>query len=208
MLLSIEPLPSVMTLRMPTQHERAVNETWQLWYSQHERAVLARAHKLCGRNRNSGRVDAHDVRNEVFLLVGHYLHKESSWKDSANGKRVPAVAKPRPFLLTITYRAHASLWRKPNNDSRTAPVDRWPDIDLRAKNQIDRVATSEVISKALEPLTRTQLHVLSRYVEGFTYEEIAIDLGVSRGSVSTTLARAKRKFTVAWHALGLDRSDI
>jgi RNA polymerase sigma-70 factor (ECF subfamily) len=73
-----------------------------------------------------------------------------------------------------------------------------PDEDLERKERIGSVRA------ALDMLAERDRQMLLMREEGFRYDEIAEAVGVAPGSVGTLMARALKKFTVAY---GFDRDD-
>ena len=61
------------------------------------------------------------------------------------------------------------------------------------------------VRAALEQLSRTDREALLLKTEGFSYEEIASALGLAKGAIGTTLARARRRLVEAYGAL--ERTD-
>ncbi len=57
---------------------------------------------------------------------------------------------------------------------------------------------TERVRRVLRTLAERDRQVLLLKEEGLSYEQIAARLGLSRGSVGTTLARARRRLVVAW----------
>ena len=56
--------------------------------------------------------------------------------------------------------------------------------------------------RALAALTERDREALLLKAEGFNYEEIAATLGMSRGAIGTTLARARRRLLEAYRTQG------
>jgi RNA polymerase sigma-70 factor (ECF subfamily) len=69
-----------------------------------------------------------------------------------------------------------------------------PDEELDRGDRIARVRA------ALDELTPRDREALLLKAEGFNYEEIAATLGLARGAVGTTLARARRRLVEAYRA--------
>ena len=66
---------------------------------------------------------------------------------------------------------------------------------------VERAEERAVARKALEALTERDREALLMREEGLDYHEIAEALGLSFGSVGTTLARARRRLVEAYEAL-------
>lgn len=67
--------------------------------------------------------------------------------------------------------------------------------------ELDRSETAARVHRALDVLTERDREALLLKVEGFSYDEIAATLGLARGAVGTTLARARRRLMDAYRAV-------
>ena len=76
------------------------------------------------------------------------------------------------------------------------------DIDLGFDEVFEHLPA---VRAALEQLSRTDREALLLKTEGFSYEEIASALGLAKGAIGTTLARARRRLVEAYGAL--ERTD-
>ena len=76
-----------------------------------------------------------------------------------------------------------------------------PDAELETAERRDAVR------QALAQLTEQDRSALLLKAEGFSYEEIASALGLSKGAIGTTLARARRRLVEAYRARE-GRSDV
>ncbi len=68
-----------------------------------------------------------------------------------------------------------------------------PDEALERDERVARVR------RALLRLTERDREILLLKAEGFNYDEIAETLGLAKGAVGTTLARARRRLVEAYH---------
>lgn len=64
--------------------------------------------------------------------------------------------------------------------------------------ELVRRQRQERIQAALAELSERDRHALMLKEEGFSYDEIAEQLGLSAGSMGTTLARARKRLSEAW----------
>lgn len=67
---------------------------------------------------------------------------------------------------------------------------------------LDRERRIRRVRAAMATLADRDREALLLKERGHSYDEIAERLGLSRGSVGTTLARARQRLVAAWHALG------
>jgi RNA polymerase sigma factor (sigma-70 family) len=61
---------------------------------------------------------------------------------------------------------------------------------------------AEAVRAALATLSENDREALLLKAEGFSYDEIATALGLAKGAVGTTLARARKRLVEAFHAQG------
>ena len=67
-------------------------------------------------------------------------------------------------------------------------------------DEFDREERAQSVRAALEELTERDREVLLLKAEGFNYDEIAATLGLAKGAIGTTLARARRRLVEAYRA--------
>lgn len=58
-----------------------------------------------------------------------------------------------------------------------------------------------MVRMALEALAERDREVLQLWDAGLNYDEISAQTGLARGSIGTTLARARQRLAEAYHAL-------
>lgn len=107
---------------------------------------------------------------------------------------------PRPWLFAVALNLVREDARKElrqgrrlqllKNDLEPAPA---PDETLERNDQAARVRA------ALAQLNERDREALLLKVEGFNYDEIAETLGLAKGAIGTTLARARRRLVDAYH---------
>jgi RNA polymerase sigma-70 factor (ECF subfamily) len=109
---------------------------------------------------------------------------------------------PRPWLFAVALnlvredgRRSATRGRKLEllRAEHDQPVNA-PDAELERKEEGDRVRA------ALATLNERDREALLLRAEGFDYEEIAATLGLAKGAIGTTLARARRRLVEAYRA--------
>jgi RNA polymerase sigma-70 factor (ECF subfamily) len=109
---------------------------------------------------------------------------------------------PRPWLFAVALnlvredgRRSATRGRKLEllRAEHEAPANA-PDEELERKEEGDRVRA------ALATLNERDREALLLKAEGFDYEEIAATLGLAKGAIGTTLARARRRLVEAYRA--------
>ena len=109
---------------------------------------------------------------------------------------------PRPWLFAVALNLVREESRQASTRGRKlellrAETDRsneGPDADFQRGEDTAR------IHAALATLGERDREALLLKAEGFSYEEIATTLGLARGAVGTTLARARRRLVEAYRA--------
>ena len=77
---------------------------------------------------------------------------------------------------------------------------------VQPTNALERAEERAMARKAIDALTEKDREALLMKEEGLNYEEIAMALGLSVGSVGTTLSRARRRLVEAYEQLS-DRRE-
>ncbi|MGQ0704165.1 MAG: sigma-70 family RNA polymerase sigma factor [Gemmatimonadales bacterium] len=109
---------------------------------------------------------------------------------------------PRPWLFAVALNLVREQARTAARHDRRLVLYRaeltervpWPDEELDRSERIARVRA------ALDRLSPRDREALLLKAEGFNYDEIAATLGLARGAVGTTLARARRRLVEAFRA--------
>ncbi len=109
---------------------------------------------------------------------------------------------PRPWLFAVALNLVREDGRKSVRQGRRLELYRaerdephpGPDEVLA---QGDRAAR---VREALSQLNERDREALLLKAEGFNYDEIATTLGLAKGAIGTTLARARRRFVDAYRA--------
>ncbi len=112
-------------------------------------------------------------------------------------------ANPRPWLFAVALNLardggraavrrerHLALLAGEHAGEHAAPAD-------EALEREERVAA---VRAALDLLTETDRSALLLKAEGLSYDEIAAALGLAKGAIGTTLARARRRLVEAYRA--------
>ena len=109
---------------------------------------------------------------------------------------------PRPWLFAVAL----NLVRE---DARTAARQGRRLVLYQAEQparapgpdeELDRGERIARVRAALDTLTERDREALLLKAEGFNYEEIAATLGLARGAIGTTLARARRRLVEAYRS--------
>jgi RNA polymerase sigma-70 factor, ECF subfamily len=109
---------------------------------------------------------------------------------------------PRPWLFAVALNLVREDGRRSATRGRKLELLRaeqdqpanGPDAELERKEEAERIRA------ALATLNERDREALLLRAEGFDYEEIAATLGLAKGAIGTTLARARRRLVEAYRA--------
>ena len=135
---------------------------------------------------------AEEVAQETFVraMRQDVLTSERSWlfAVATNLVRDQARADSR-------RRKHLELLQAEERDRVVEPED----------NAMERAEERADARKALDELAERDRHALLMREEGLNYQEIAEALGLTAGSIGTTLSRARRRLAEAYDTLQRER---
>jgi RNA polymerase sigma-70 factor (ECF subfamily) len=111
---------------------------------------------------------------------------------------------PRPWLFAVALNLVREDGRRSVRQGRRLQLLRAesPDAAPAPDDEFDRGESRDAVRRALAALTERDREALLLKAEGFNYEEIAATLGMSRGAIGTTLARARRRLLEAYRTQG------
>lgn len=154
--------------------------------------------------------DLAQLFNEYYESLVRMLYRRTGDRDRAEDLAQETFARavsappdnPRPWLFAVALNLVREDGRRAstrgrrlellrNEDPRPAPA---PDAVFERNEEAERVHT------ALAALKERDREALLLKAEGFDYDEIAAALGLARGAVGTTLARARRRLVEAYRA--------
>lgn len=102
----------------------------------------------------------------------------------------------RPWLFTVATNLVRDSARKSSRRERLLAIYRpMPAQPESAESRLNRRERIERVRQALDQLRPRDRQLLLMREEGFTYDEMAVAVGVSPTSVGTLLARALKRFT-------------
>lgn len=160
------------------------------------------------------RTDWAEVYRSSYRELFRFLHRkvwdEERAKDLAQETFARALSRdpenPRAWLfrvaanlardetrLVVRRKQHLALLEveiEVGAEAETTPAQ-----ELEANDRADR------LRRTLDTLSERDREILLLWDAGLSYEDIAEQMGLSRGAVGTTLARAKRKLVDAHEAL-------
>jgi RNA polymerase sigma factor (sigma-70 family) len=109
---------------------------------------------------------------------------------------------PRPWLFAVALNLVREDARKATRQGRRLVLYKaeQPDRAAAPDEELDRSERVAQVRSALDSLTERDREALLLKAEGFNYDEIAATLGLARGAIGTTLARARRRLVDAYRA--------
>lgn len=157
-------------------------------YREQYRSLVEFIHR---RLRDRGR--AEELAQEVFVrAIGARPRRPRSWLYAVASNLVRDEGRHR-----AVRDRHLRLVRDTTTGSEPAT----------AEARLQRQEARARVRAALERLTERDRRALLLKEDGADYEMIADELGLSRGSVGTTLARARRRLAAAWADLDPERGQ-
>ena len=111
---------------------------------------------------------------------------------------------PRHWLFAVALNLVREDGRRSVRQGRRLQLLRaeGPATTPSPDEEFDREQSRELVRSALATLAERDREALLLKAEGFNYAEIAATLGLARGAIGTTLARARRRLVEAYRAQG------
>jgi RNA polymerase sigma-70 factor, ECF subfamily len=155
--------------------------------------------------------DLTELFEQYYESLVRMLYRRTGDRDRAEDLAQETFARavaapphnPRPWLFAVALNLVREDGRRNARQGRRLEL-------LRADNpapegpaeEFERQERSALVRSALATLNERDREALLLKAEGFNYEEIAGTLGLSKGAVGTTLARARRRLVEAYRAEG------
>lgn len=135
--------------------------------------------------RTGDRDRAEDIAQEVFARAA-----------------VAPPRNPRPWLFAVALNLVREEGRTQSRRGRLLELYRHEGSRLAPApdDELERSERAAMVRAALETLTPRDREALLLKAEGFNYDEIAATLGLARGAIGTTLARARKRLVEAYRA--------
>jgi RNA polymerase sigma-70 factor (ECF subfamily) len=107
---------------------------------------------------------------------------------------------PRPWLFAVALNLVREEGRRSVRRGRHLELIRAESTVMTPSpdQEFDRAEDTARVRRALSRLIERDREALLLKAEGFNYEEIASTLGLAKGAVGTTLARARRRLVEAY----------
>ena len=126
--------------------------------------------------------DSEDVVHEAFLKIIDIFEKIDN----------PTSPQTRSLIVTITENKAIDLYRKRKKHSVVPFEEEY--LGVPEQSKIDQIANQEVIAKAILSLPgRYREVLLLKYAQGYSMDEIAVILSMTRENVKKTIQRARKK---------------
>lgn len=153
--------------------------------------------------------DLSQLFEEYYESLVRMLYRRTGDRDRAEDLAQETFARavaappnnPRPWLFAVALNLVREDGRRAARQGRRLELlraedipDSGPDVDLERNEQ------AAAVRSALATLGDRDREALLLKAEGFNYEEIASTLGLSKGAIGTTLARARRRLVEAYRS--------
>lgn len=108
---------------------------------------------------------------------------------------------PRPWLFAVALNLVREDARRNERQGRRLTLLKADETTSPAPDAVfERRERQARVREALDQLSARDREALLLKAEGFSYEEIAEALGLARGAIGTTLARARKRLVEAYGA--------
>lgn len=111
---------------------------------------------------------------------------------------------PRPWLFAVALNLVREDGRRAVRQGRRLQLLRaeGPESTPGPDQEFELAQRRDAVRSALATLADRDREALLLKAEGFNYDEIAAALGLAKGAIGTTLARARRRLVEAYRAEG------
>ncbi len=112
---------------------------------------------------------------------------------------------PKPWLFAVALNLVRDDGRRAVRQERKLALLKGEQGEASAPaadDEVERGERIEAVRAALAQLSENDREALLLKAEGFNYDEIASALGLAKGAIGTTLARARRRLVEAYRAKG------
>jgi RNA polymerase sigma factor (sigma-70 family) len=154
--------------------------------------------------------DLAQLFDQYYASLVRMLYRRTGDRDRAEDLAQETFARavaappnnPRPWLFAVALNLVREDGRRAATRGRRLELLRaehdepasGPDVELERREDAAKVRA------ALAMLNERDREALLLKAEGFDYEEIAATLGLAKGAIGTTLARARRRLVEAYRA--------
>jgi RNA polymerase sigma-70 factor (ECF subfamily) len=112
------------------------------------------------------------------------------------------IRNPRPWLFAVALNLVREEGRTNTRRGRLLELykEERPKLAPAPDEELERSEKTDRVRAALDTLTARDKEALLLQAEGFSYDEIASALGLARGAIGTTLARARKRLVESYRA--------
>ena len=155
--------------------------------------------------------DLAQLFEQYYASLVRMLYRRTGDRDRAEDLAQETFARavaappdnPRPWLFAVALNLVREDGRRSLRQGRRLELLRNEDrVEEGPDTDYDRNERSAAVRAALAMLNERDREALLLKAEGFNYEEIAATLGLSKGAIGTTLARARRRLVEAYRSEG------
>jgi RNA polymerase sigma-70 factor, ECF subfamily len=153
--------------------------------------------------------DLSQLFEEYYESLVRMLYRRTGDRDRAEDLAQETFARavaappnnPRPWLFAVALNLVREDGRRAVRQGRRLELLRAEDVpDSGPDVELERNEQAAAVRAALATLGDRDREALLLKAEGFNYEEIASTLGLSKGAIGTTLARARRRLVEAYRS--------
>lgn len=151
-----------------------------------------------------------DLYTEYHESLVRMLHRRTGDRERAEELAQEVFARavaapprnPRPWLFAVALNLVREEGRRSTRRGRRLELYRaeQPQTAPPADEALLRQERITQVRAALDQLGERDREALLLNAEGLSYDDIAATLGLARGSIGTTLARARRRLVEAYRA--------
>ena len=148
----------------------------------------------------------HEYHDSLVRMVYRRTGDRDRAEDIAQETFARAVAappdNPRPWLFAVALNLIREDGRRFVRQGRRLQLLKAesPQSSPMPDAEFDREEQTQAVRAALAQLSERDREALLLKAEGFNYDEIAATLGLAKGAIGTTLARARRRLVEAYRA--------
>lgn len=151
-----------------------------------------------------------DLFTQYYASLVRVIYRRTGDRDQAEDLAQEVFARaaaspprsPRSWLFAVALNLVREHGRRSSSRARRLELYR-AEVDQPGPDPEGELVHTERVTQvraALERLTERDREALLLKAEGFNYDEIAATLGLAKGAVGTTLARARRRLVEAYRA--------
>lgn len=152
---------------------------FEIIYEQYKNLMFYTANKILGDTR-----DSEDIVHDAFLKIIEII-------DNIDDPKCPQT---RSLIVTITENRAIDLYRRRQSKAVVSFEEEY--LGVPDQSVIEQIEDGELLSKAIASLPGKYREVLlMKYARGYSMDEIAKILSMSKENVKKTIQRARKKLS-------------